>query len=785
MRRLAVLPLAVALTGALAANVVARTSADSHPSAAPIVATGLAGERGAAPAKTTTPTLPTVGTGGRTDQAVSIGLTPATPSGVRPSGIPSGAPEAAHHAEPALPVPAGWPFTDAFPRTSGTSRLVPGAFEYSDFLYDDHGALAPPREFPIAGLAPTDGAFIYSSGTAKKNGADIFRVGIGKDAAASYWRVDWNTLADPNVPIASFAIDSVPSAGVAAWPGIPNLKATGIDQALVVSNKGAWLLDSAGAATPVGNIGGSLTVDTAARSFVVRIPDAGLPTSGEWTVRLATGQADAEGDGLLPVDSDHGALPNQPPVFNVGFRSHTQESDGRIQNFWMEDAQAQALALGDVSQFAGTVKWSELAGGTTTVEPLPTGYTNRWYVSTIELGDGVVADSGGGTGDLKPNFLGRVQPYAVYVPSGYDANVPTPLTWILHSLSVQHNQYGAVNPTFIQQACEDRHSICATTLGRGPDGWYFDEAELDFWEVWGRLDAAYTLQADRTVLSGYSMGGWATYKLGLAHPDLFAKAVVLAGPPGCGLRVLDGYGGAGGPGRCTTDGNSTPFIENARWLPYYMAHGTDDELVPITSAVQHIDHFRDLGYRYRFELYPGQDHMAYAVEDHFASAAEHMGSGTREQAPDHVTYKWYPNIDRPEWGMTTTGAYWVRNPVALAGAPGTFARVDAVSSARPYAVHTPVFTPGTNVPFDPTPAVVTEQTWDLGAAPAAEQVLSLDLSNVSEVTIDLAGAGFAPGADGVLELRTNHAVRVVLRTSTGDVGIVFPANADTSAPFTA
>ena len=188
------------------------------------------------------------------------------------------------------------------------------------------------------------------------------------------------------------------------------------------------------------------------------------------------------------------------------------------------------------------------------------------------------------------------------------------------------------NPTFVIQACEDRGSICATTLGRGPDGWYFDEAELDFWEVWGRLDDAYTLHSEKTVISGYSMGGWATYKLGLAYADLFAKAVVIAGPPQCGLRVLEGMGGAGGPGRCTTDGNSTPFIENARWLPYYMAHGTIDELVPITSVVEHVDKFRTAGYRFRFEHYPGMDHMAYAAADHFKSAAEHMGDGSHASA---------------------------------------------------------------------------------------------------------------------------------------------------------
>ena len=82
--------------------------------------------------------------------------------------------------------------------------------------------------------------------------------------------------------------------------------------------------------------------------------------------------------------------------------------------------QATALATGDVSAFspASTGPRSPLA--TDTAEPVVTGYSNRWYVSSLELGKGVVAGRGDSpAGDLRPNFLGRVQPYAVYVPTTY------------------------------------------------------------------------------------------------------------------------------------------------------------------------------------------------------------------------------------------------------------------------------------------------------------------------------------------------------------------------------
>ena len=141
------------------------------------------------------------------------------------------------------------------------------------------------------------------------------------------------------------------------------------------------------------------------------------------------------------------------------------------------------------------------------------------------------------TGDLKPNFLGRVQPYAVYVPRSYRRAHRSRLVWILHSLGVQHNQYGALSPNLVKGMCERPKTVCATTLGRGPDGWYVDEAELDFFEVWGALARAYRLDARRTAVTGYSMGGFGSYRFGLGYPDLFSQAISLAGPPGIGLRA--------------------------------------------------------------------------------------------------------------------------------------------------------------------------------------------------------------------------------------------------------
>jgi hypothetical protein len=503
-----------------------------------------------------------------------------------------------------------------------------------------------------------------------------------------------------------------------------------------------------------------------------------LPVAGTWKVRLAAGVANATGTAFAPVSTADGALPGQPAVYNVAFRTYQQEppvykptgDQGELVgnglargekygNFWMERHQADALTSGDVSAFALDVRWSDLLKRASTPEPQPTGYTNRWYVSPLHLGQGVVQNSGGGTGDLRPNYLGRIQPYAVYVPTTYRPGHRTPLTWILHSLSVQHNQYGALDPSQIQQECEDRQSICATTLGYGPDGWYFDEAELDFWSVWHQLALTYTLDPERTVISGYSMGGYASYKLGLTYPDLFAKAMPLAGPPECGLVVAEGAGGAAGSGRCTTAGDTTPLVGNARWVPYVLGDGVADELVPVTSVLQQVQAFLDAGNRIHFELYPAEDHLVYATQDGFSSEIAQLGRTTRERNPGHITYSWYPQLQDPKLGLGPTGVYWVRG---IAGRDrSSLAKLDVTSRALANPTITPHQSRSADVPGDPTPALVQDQTWTLGPAPARTAAVSATLTNVASIGLDLARAHVTRGTvsvttDGTTTLRLLH-----------------------------
>ncbi len=715
--------------------------------------------------------------------------------------VPDGAPAAAQRPEPGMRNPDGWPLAQRLSRTAGTGRLHGGGSYWTDFVYDDHGAALPGGLTldNTAALAPEQGVYDYPDGPARNNGADVFVAATGVDRHASYWRVDWNTLADPDVPLAVWALDTdgKASTGTDTWPAQSGLTSPGLDRALVVSGQGAWLRDlRTGRVRDVTKVrGGRLTIDRQARSFVVRVPRRLLPVGGRWRVRLATGLASEDGRTMATPTAGGQPVEGAARAYNVAFRTVRQEkpivrdgqtaalaaaaekalagsplvkqlgADGQARfvtgNFWNEDAQADALATGDVSRFSRVVDWRRLARKDATREPLVRGSSVRWYRSRLHLGQGVVEDEGGGTGDGRPNYLGRIQPYSVYVPTSYRRGDRLPLTWTLHSLAVNHQQYAAYDPQLIQRLCEKRRTICASTLGHGPDGWYFDEAEVDYWSVWRSVARAFDLRERKTVITGYSMGGWAAYHLGLAHPDLYAEAVALAGPPQCGVS-LDGdrlvapaFGG-----RCTSDGTSFDLIGNAEWLPFRIGQGQLDQLVPFTSVEKQVSRFDQRGLRHRFVRYPGEDHLVFAVQDRFKAVLEGLGHPTAPARPRDVDYTWRPRLSRPGLGIGATTAYWLESLAARDHSPGSRARVRASSFALPGREHG-TRRLGPEPIARPLPAVRTELRWTPGRRQVRFQRGVLRLENVERVAVDMRRAGLRCGAR--LRVRTDGPTRLVLR----------------------
>src|ERR1051325_2705861 len=128
---------------------------------------------------------------------------------------------------------------------------------------------------------------------------------------------------------------------------------------------------------------------------------------------------------------------------------------------------------------------------------------------------------------------------------------------------------------------EDLDTVVVSPRGRGTSTWYVGKGQVDFREVWDDVHKSFSVDPNRTYLSGHSMGGWASYLLPILYPDRFAAVLPASPPPTQGAWTgldlgpqCDGYE-LGGDGLCFTSANggrphdewTTPLLENLRGVP--------------------------------------------------------------------------------------------------------------------------------------------------------------------------------------------------------------------------
>ena len=184
------------------------------------------------------------------------------------------------------------------------------------------------------------------------------------------------------------------------------------------------------------------------------------------------------------------------------------------------------------------------------------------------------------------------------------------LTLLLHSLGANYNQFaGSRN----QAQFGDRGggTIVITPSGRGPDGWYYDHAGADTFEVWADVARHYRLDPACTDIAGYSMGGYGTYKFASQFPDLFARAQPTVGPPGLGV-----WAPPANPPQPGGDQSLTyRQLASLRNIPFLIWDADGDELVPVSPGpVEQAQGFDDLGYRYEFDSFAPAEHLTLAAQ---------------------------------------------------------------------------------------------------------------------------------------------------------------------------
>ena len=327
---------------------------------------------------------------GRCALAGGAALALAAPAAAELPRVGSGArpgPDALYAAAPAAPqLENAGPWQAPPILVSGAWAYRRGEFLYQDFLHDDRGALGSrdtsdpftPGDFtfsPRAGTLtyPTDKAFA-------NNAADLVEVRVKPLEGATAFRVTLNTLNDPERTAFTIAIGT--SDAARPWPHGAGVRSPA-ELFLTVHGATAELRDAATGA--VRAPAPSASVDSRRRQLDVRVPHAAWDP-GTRRVRLAAGAGlwdRAAGRYLVPgaratATNPGGAGPSGAALFNVAFRFDEPMPDVRQAGlgvtvadaaagaavqaaWWRERAQADALALGDVSRFFTLVDFAKLA----------------------------------------------------------------------------------------------------------------------------------------------------------------------------------------------------------------------------------------------------------------------------------------------------------------------------------------------------------------------------------------------------------------------------------------
>jgi hypothetical protein len=663
---------------------------------------------------------------------------------------------------------------------SGATAYRSGEFLYQDWLYDDHGAHeAPDPNDPRASgdlFSKPAGTYTYPTGPGYNNdAADLVEFRVKPLSRQTAFRITMNTLQNPSLIAFSIAIGGTPGR-VYQFPHGANVTAPA-KLFLTVHPSGSNLvaeLVQASNGTRVSGPAPVVKLDRTRRQIEVDVPQADW-NPGRSTVRLAMGVGlwdGSTGHYLLPqatADATHpgggGAASNPPAFFNVAFRSNAGEplpsptaglnvvTDAR---WWRDEAQGKALAGGDISQFFTNVDFGKLQRAVTDNAQVPTGGPiDRILASHYEPGQGADFSKECGLNGASqpssctPEYVGQLQPYAIYVPSAATPAGGFGMTLLLHSLSANYNQYTA---TRNQSEFANRQvpSIVITPEARGPDQFYEGLGEADVFEVWADVARLYKLDPAYTEITGYSMGGIGTYDVGAQFPDLFARAQPTVG-----------------------DESDNNVLASFRNLPVLAWNVAGDELVGAQFFMPTEMKLGSLGYRYEQDVYQPcanplcspalANHLMLAINDQFAPAASFLDTAKVDRNPPHVTFVVDTARDSSKYGVVADHAYWVGGlTVRQSGSEG---QIDAIShgfgngdpTASGVQNGTGTLTGGN---MGDLQYASFSQTW--GATPSAPRSDAIDIkaTNIATASIDVQRA--AADCNVKLNITTDGPIAVTL-----------------------
>jgi len=604
---------------------------------------------------------------------------------------------------------------------AGSVTICDGTLVYRDYVYDDEGAdtgksgygMSPDTSNAYGTLAPPAGDIRYAT-AADVNSADLVNLRLSRTATGLHVVAELNALSRPDSTVLAIAVGDARAAipqPLKPW-GVVNTSSAGWDDVYAFS---------------VG--------DPTTNTITGDLP---MPAASSIRVQAVVAKSDKT-------------------VMNVAFRGIGEKAEYELkpdtgapypypgQGAWFEDNQAAALRAGDISRFGYTFEKSDLTPGVTRVQPVGPGLHERVYTSahTIAPGEGMSyagvpgRGSGGSVSAFSQvfNFLGKYQPYGIYIPA---AAGPHGLQMEWHGsnqgIVAQINQ-----PGMQRDFGDGLNRILVVPEARGPNGYGSDISERDLLDVMDDVRAHYPIDPRKVFSSGYSQGGYITFRMAMLYPDRFAGFTGWVAFTG---DDLNGTPAGGNPSvRAGAVGNMIDYVRNLRHVPGSMIYAGADELVQLPSSSAMERAFAGTDDLYTWYLHPTAEHLTFAVLDRWAKEAADSRNLSLVTDPARVTFRTAAELDALDLGIRHDSAYWIS---AIRGAGPGFIDTDLTSYGC--GVDVPTTLTGSGSGPDPVPWVSTFRTATGSTHLPAQQKIEGTLVNVASLTIDARRSCLSRGA---------------------------------------
>ncbi len=204
-----------------------------------------------------------------------------------------------------------------------------------------------------------------------------------------------------------------------------------------------------------------------------------------------------------------------------------------------------------------------------------------------------------------------------YLPGGYSASRKWPLVLQLHGFNPANPLYWDWWSADNRHAGEDstfsgnRDIIYMEPHGRG-NVQYRSFADADVLRCLAEARKLFSVDENRTYLTGDSMGGWGTWNVATRHPELFAAIAPIFGGVDYHSTMSDEDAAKLSPAErfINERDSSWSMADSLINTPVFVHHGDNDGAVNVEWSRWGVRLMQRWGYDIRYREYPGKVHEA-------------------------------------------------------------------------------------------------------------------------------------------------------------------------------